>query len=43
MTRASAAPRSIGLRWIVYTDIARDGMLQHLDFAGLHHVLEVLR
>ena len=31
-----------GVRHFIYTDIARDGMLQHLDFAGLRHILEVV-
>lgn len=31
-----------GVRRFIYTDISRDGMLQHLDFAALRHVLEVL-
>lgn len=31
-----------GVRHFIYTDIARDGMLQHLDFSIIHHLLEVL-
>ena len=31
-----------GVRHFIYTDIARDGMLQHLDFEGLRHVLDVV-
>lgn len=31
-----------GVRHFVYTDTARDGMLQHVDFAGLRDVLGVL-
>ena len=29
-------------RHFIYTDIARDGMLQHLDFNAVHHLLAVL-
>lgn len=31
-----------GVQHFIYTDIARDGMLQHLDFSIIHHLLEVL-
>jgi phosphoribosylformimino-5-aminoimidazole carboxamide ribotide isomerase len=31
-----------GVRHFIYTDIARDGMLQHLDFDGLRSVLDVV-
>ncbi len=31
-----------GVRHFIYTDIARDGMLQHLDFGIVHHLLGVL-
>jgi len=32
-----------GVRHFVYTDISRDGMLQHIDFAALEAMLAVLR
>jgi phosphoribosylformimino-5-aminoimidazole carboxamide ribotide isomerase len=38
-TRAMAA---LGARHFIYTDIARDGMLQHLDFDALKRMLAVL-
>ena len=31
-----------GVRHFIYTDISRDGMLQHLDFNELHRVIGVL-
>ncbi len=31
-----------GVRHFIYTDIARDGMLQHLDFSIVHHLLKIL-
>jgi phosphoribosylformimino-5-aminoimidazole carboxamide ribotide isomerase len=31
-----------GVRNFIYTDISRDGMLQHLDFSGLRHILDVV-
>lgn len=31
-----------GVRHFIYTDISRDGMLQHLDFGIVHHLLSVL-
>jgi phosphoribosylformimino-5-aminoimidazole carboxamide ribotide isomerase len=31
-----------GVRHFVYTDVSRDGMLQHLDFEGLRHVKSII-
>ena len=31
-----------GIQHFIYTDIARDGMLEHVDYAVVHHLLEVL-
>jgi phosphoribosylformimino-5-aminoimidazole carboxamide ribotide isomerase len=32
-----------GVRHFIYTDVSRDGMMQHLDFAALRAMLEALR
>ena len=34
---------SRGARHFIYTDIARDGMLEHLDAAGFKHVVDLVR
>jgi phosphoribosylformimino-5-aminoimidazole carboxamide ribotide isomerase len=31
-----------GVRHFIYTDISRDGMMQHIDFEALHAMLQVL-